>query len=178
MAKKKGSDTPTRKELQKMLSVVLYMQGHSTREIGPIVGVDPRTVQRYARQAGVHRPRAMSDEEIMQRQDLGPQILAAYEAGSTMGELALRFNISTSRVKRLLIAGKVKLRPAGSDLRVMTEEDISIAKSMYPRLSFEKLSEMLGFDRKVIANTLRSEGVHILPRGGHVHRKVLYPDSK
>ena len=178
MAKKKGSDKPTKKELARRLAISLYLQGHSTREIGPIVGVDPRTVQRYVRRAGVHRPRAMSDKEIMQRPDLGPEILAAYESGLTMGEVALRFNISAPRVKRLLIAGGVNLRPTGTHLRVMTAEDIELAKSMYPRLSFEKLSEMLGYDRQVIANTLRAEGVHILPRGGHVHRKVRYPPKQ
>jgi len=163
-------------QIQRMIE--LYLTGMSTREIGPIVGVDPRTVQRWVRRARVHRPRGMSDQEIMGRKDLGPEILASYDAGSTMKALSVRFGISPPRIKRLLEDSGVKLRPMGVHSRVMAPGDVALAKSLYPRLSFEKLSEMMGYDRQVIANTLRSEGVHILPRGGHVHRKVLYPDSK
>jgi transposase len=160
-------------KIQRMLE--LYQEGVPNQEIAGILGVSARTVQRWARRAGIHRTRAMSDAEILAREGLGPEILAGYERGETLEELSSRFKICRERLRKLLVKGGVQIRTPWEAKRLLSKEQVVELKELYPRLSVEQLGLYFNVGRAVISATLKRGGAHVLPRGGHVHRRVLYP---
>lgn len=152
----------------------LHERGMGTGEIARKVGCTDRTVRRWILREGVERWQRLPAAQLLNHPE-GEKIISAYQAGESVSSIVESIDhISFGKVNRLLSLAGVEKKPVGYYRRIMSEEEVAEAVSLYPQLSCEDIGDRLGFDRCVISAALKREGVKVLARGGHTHRARLF----
>ena len=151
----------------------LHEAGLGTGEIARRVGCTDRTVRRWILRKGVQRWQQLPVEQLILHPE-GKEIISAYREGESIQSIENRIErLGAIKIKKLLLAAGLEIRPNGFYQRIMSEEEVAEAVSLYPQLSCENIGDRLGFDRCVISAALKREGVKVLARGGHTHRARL-----
>lgn len=151
----------------------LHEKGLGTGEIARRVGCTDRTVRRWIIRKGVQRWQQLPVEKLILHPE-GKEIISAYQEGESIQSIENRIDrLGAIKIKKLLLAAGLAIRPNGFYQRIMSEEEVAEAVELYPKLSCENIGDLLGFDRCVISAALKREGVKVLARGGHTHRARL-----
>lgn len=91
------------------------------------------------------------------------ELLAAYQAGTTMADLAKTYGLKRTSVSHLLRRHGVQSRPR----RLFSPDDLATASRLYDQgQSLTQIGRRLGFAHKTVANQLKQHGVELRPRPG------------
>ena len=96
-------------------------------EVAFLFGLHRTRIQQIRIKAGIVRPRGMKPgAHPFQARDVdrNRQIVARYVAGELSGELSRRFDISTERVRQIVRAAGVAMRPGGKPRKAAPAEAI------------------------------------------------------
>lgn len=98
----------------------------------------------------------LSDDEVR-------RLLSRYEAGISLNDLAIEFNLHESTVRAHARRAGLSRRPANE----VSEAKVAEAVRLYvdERWSIMTISKSLGMDRDTVARRLRAAGVQIRGRG-------------
>ena len=90
-------------------------------------------------------------------------MVAGYEAGASVDELAARFEVSNSPIRRILNAAGVQMRPTGRAPATAPDVD-QLAADYRAGETLLSLSRAHGWDPKTIKKWLVRAGVDVDPR--------------
>jgi uncharacterized protein YjcR len=146
-------------------------------EIGERVGVSGRTVRAWLQQLGIPlRPRAER-----RRRHLPPtpaQLRRRYLAdGLSIGQLANRYGVSASTVKRWLKDAGIPRRPPGGQSQAPSREEL---RRLYQAegLSTTQIGERYGVSQGTAHNWLRAAGVALRPQGRPTRANTGHPPKR
>lgn len=92
------------------------------------------------------------------------RLIAGYESGASLAELAAPFGRNPSVIRRVLLKAGVQLRPTGRRPLAIGEE-AKIAREYVAGLTTIELGERYGVSRDTITRILRAQSVKLRPRG-------------
>jgi len=136
-----SNPTPNAADLRKLLARV----STAVRSV-PVAPPMPKQVQ--------HR---LTPDEVR-------DVVAAYQAGHTIRDLAVQFGIHKETVREHLERAGV---PRRINARKLTDQDVKTAAELYQQgLSLQGVGERLGVDAKTVMNELHRAGEPMRPRRG------------
>lgn len=115
------------------------------------------------------RPRVQTQRRL--DQDGQQNVIAAYQQGKTMNEVARQFGLHRTTVRAILDRAGITVRP-----REMSTTQVNLAIKLYADgLSLQAVGERLGFNAQTIANRLLVAGIQM--RSPHAHPQPAGADA-
>lgn len=139
----------THDSLKKEIALQMYAQREPAFIIAARVGVHPATITRWAREAGISRPRGGRPLDVEKRD----AIAALYSAGTPVKEICRRLDCSTASVNRV----RAELELSRNE-HVGEEEGREFVRLRGLGYTYREIGEITGRHRNTVANVLKRQG--------------------
>lgn len=146
-------------EEDKQQALVFARRGMSASAIARRIGMTPKTVMRYMRQAGIPvRPRGrwMADKE---------KVLELIRQGVSAREISQRIGMSHSQVRNYMHAAGVPVARRPPRVKLTEETKQQVLEFARRGMVLREIAERTGVSRPVVTGLVRAAGIPVRPRG-------------
>jgi uncharacterized protein (DUF433 family) len=152
---------------------VAYRAGKTVEALAEQYGVSLSTVCRALDRAG--QPRRQQGRRETGVPGREAEIVAAYNAGATIAEIAQRFGCSTMPIREALVRAGVERRGPGR-VRAVAGQEAAIAAAYEAGATTAELAALHNVSHRLIARICQEEGVIMRPPGRRM--KLDLPTSR